>query len=123
MKKTVLMMLVVIMVFAFSACSNSKNTPESHSEKEKQSLESKSDNSEGEKQNIKTEYDIAIDKHLKIGDFIQFGTYEQSDGIGIGPERIEWQVIDIQYGKIFQLQLVYQNARQRPAVSSIHRLL
>ena len=99
MKRFVLMILLVITVLAFSACSGSESSSGSHSEKEKHNQE-ESDNSEKGKQEKNNEYDIDF-TNLKPGGIIQFGTYEQDNVIENGPEQIEWQVIDIQYGKIF----------------------
>ena len=115
MKKLVAMMLCMITVFTVSACANGEDTSGSDRGKEAQSREQEkddtdggsdssgggSDEADGDKQTGKTEYDVELDKHLKKGDFIQFGTYEQDNVIDNGPERIEWQVIDIRAGKIF----------------------
>ena len=40
---------------------------------------------------------------LKVGESVLFGTYEQDDNIANGPEFVEWQVLDIQDGKILLL--------------------
>ncbi|MBR3507916.1 MAG: hypothetical protein IKO03_03880 [Lachnospiraceae bacterium] len=108
MKKIVTMLLLFVAVLTISACSDGKSSPDSRSEKETQGQKSKSGNSDGdegnsdgEAQNKNKEYDIDLSKHLKVGDFIQFGTYEQDNSTDNGPERIEWQVLDIAYGKIF----------------------
>ena len=108
MKRIVTMLLLFVAVLTISACSDGKSSPDSHSEEETQSQKSRSGNSDnaegnsdGETQNKNKEYDIDLSQHLKVGDFIQFGTYEQDNSIDNGPERIEWQVLDIEYGKIF----------------------
>lgn len=38
--------------------------------------------------------------NTKIGDIVSFGTYEQDKNTGNGKEDIEWQVLDIQNGKL-----------------------
>jgi len=114
MKKITSIVLLLIMALNITACKGNENSSESHSRRESRNQETESDNTEYEKQDSKTEptnsedekpiikkeYDVDLEKHLKVGDFIQFGTYEQDNSILNGPERIEWQVLDIQYGKI-----------------------
>ena len=45
----------------------------------------------------------ATAKDVKIGDIVTFGSYEQDNNLGNGPEPIEWIVLDVQDGKAFLL--------------------
>ena len=48
---------------------------------------------------IYVKYEIENVKSAKVGDYIQFGSYEQDNILSNGKEKIEWLVLDIVNGK------------------------
>lgn len=92
LKSIVVSVLSVAMLMSFAACG------EGGSEKDKKN--DSADASASDNADVNSDRKSTIDKNVKVGDYVTFGSYEQDNDTSNGKEPIEWLVLDVQDGRV-----------------------
>ena len=90
-KKLLAVLLSLVMLMSFAACG------EGGSEKDKKN--DSADASASDNADMNSDRKSTIDKNVKVGDYVTFGSYEQDNDTSNGKEPIEWLVLDVKDGK------------------------
>lgn len=106
-KLTALLMAIILVLVCFGCSSDSvkdderetegiENTDTGNKDDEMPSSSSSSIDLNEEEDNVESQVTF---KDLTVGDYIEFGKYEQDNNTSNGKEAIEWLVLDVQDGK------------------------
>lgn len=94
-KKLLAVLLSLVMLMSFAACG------EGGSEKDKKN--DSADASASDNADMNSDRKSTIDKNVKVGDYVTFGSYEQDNDTSNGKEPVEWLVLDVQSDKALLL--------------------
>lgn len=92
LKSIIASLLSVVMLMIFVSCGGSGSGED---KKNNSAGASASDNAD-----MNSDGKSTLDKNVKVGDYIDFGKYEQDNNISNGKEDIEWLVLDVQDGRV-----------------------
>lgn len=111
MKRVIALVLALVTIFSLVACSSDESKRNDEDNRNGKSAGTLTDSGEkASEEEIQTpEIDIST---IRIGSYINFGTYEQDNNVENGKEAVEWLVLDVKDGKALLLSKYALDCKQ-----------